>query len=1194
MKILAWNRKGTIVKRFEYARRSITCGLLASGLLGLATAGIHAASPASTGASKEVDFAAEVRPILSNHCFACHGPDGAKRDSGLRLDTAEGLASTLQPGEAAASELIARIESNDEFVVMPPPEHHKPLTAEQKETLRRWIDQGAAFAQHWAFEPPKMQQPAGSSEPLSIDTFIDQRLESAGLAANGAEDPRRLLRRLAFDLTGMPPTVDEVETYAANPSEAAYEAAVDRLLSSPRYGEHMARYWLDLVRYGDTHGLHLDNYREMWPYRDWVINAFNENQPFDTFVVDQLAGDLLPDATLEQQIASGFNRLNVTTNEGGSIYDEVFFRNNVDRVDAFGTVFLGLTTQCAVCHDHKFDPITMKDYYSLYAFFNSLDGRAMDGNVKDPPPVVRVPQPEHEAQLAELAARLHAIDEEARQPMPTVDAAQRQWEQLLASEEAPAWHVLQPESAELKNAKSLELETLEDGTVVATGTPAPKDVLTLEAPLPAVANLRLLQLEVLTEDPNGTAGLSVNGNAVLSEIELESRSSATGGQWLPVGIAYAEADFEQPDGKFGIKYAIDGKLATDEGWAIGGHLHPGPRQAWFATSGLLGEGEDARLRVRLRFESQWSEHQFKRVRLSVSDQFPQAAPEKQLKQTPWHLVGPFETENWQASYYRTAVKVKDAPNLDQEIDFQGRKLRWQPRPDFGDAVAHELPVAEDQPSSVMLYREIIAPSAQTATLLLGSDDGLQVWLNGKQVKQHRGARPLRALEDEVTLDLKAGKNQLYLKVINHERTSRFSYALRSPAVAIPESLVAIAKQPLEARSDAEEAALRSYFRRVICLHPDWLALKDERKGILKRREQIENSIPVTLVWKELDKPREAHVMRRGEYDQPGDQVSRRVPSFLPPLPEDAPRDRLGLARWLVSPEHPLTARVAVNRFWQQIFGTGIVKTSEDFGAQGEPPSHPKLLDYLAIDFQASGWDVKGLMKQIVMSDAYRRSSRATPEMLQVDPTNRLLARGPRFRLDAEMLRDQALAISGLLVEQLGGPSVKPPQPDGLWYAVGYSGSNTVRFKADAGEKIYRRSVYTFWKRTSAPPQMSTFDAPSRESCTARRERTNTPLQALVLMNESQYLEAAKRLGVEAADRQGEDTARMESLFAKVTKRPPTVAERDVLLKSLREVREVYEGSPEQAKEFAAGGDANQAAWIVIANTLLNLDEVVTK
>jgi mono/diheme cytochrome c family protein len=1149
----------------------------------------------------KVSFNQDVRPILSNHCFACHGPDESKRDSGLRLDDKEGLASVLTPGDAEASELIRRVVSEDEYEVMPPPEHNKPLSKAQRETLVAWVAGGAEFTSPWAFTPPQRPElpPLADNAAVRspIDQLVQRRIEAAGLTANPRADRRSLIRRVTFDLTGLPPTPAEVDAFLADDADDAYEQLVDRLLESPRYGEHMGRYWLDLVRYGDTHGLHLDNYREMWPYRDWVIRAFNENKPFDQFIVEQLAGDLLPEATLQQKIASGFNRLNVTTSEGGSIYDEVFFRNVVDRVDAFGTVFLGMTTGCAVCHDHKFDPLTTKDYYSLYAFFNSLDGRALDGNKKDHPPVVRVPQPSDQESLAEIDQMLAALQEEMTGPIPSVDKSQRVWEQQISQTQDPQWQVLQPEQFTLQQDSPLKLALRDDQSVEATGTAPPTETVTIEADLPPGDDWRLLRLEALTDDPKQAVGLSSNGNAVLSEIEVETKSAATDDQWLPVDLVYGEADYEQPDGKFNVSYAIDGEVAKDAGWAIGGHLQSGARTAWFAAKGRLGQGEDARVRVRLKYASQWAQHIFSRVRLSVSDRRPEPAEAKRVALGPWQWTGPFPVEGSEPAYDRDFASLQQDFDPEASFAYREQSYAWQEEAAWSEAQAHSLPVPEgtDEPSVVVLHRRLTAPGPQTVQLLLGTDDGVQVYLNNKRVGEVRQSRPLTPLQQRFDLALQAGVNDLYLKVVNHGGESAFAAAFASPSIATPATIRELAQLDPTQRSADQQQPLRDYYRRVVSTDPDWTAIQDQRAGLESQRDKIKEAMPVSLVWKELDEPRQAQVMKRGQYDQPGEEVSRRVPGFLPPLPEGAPRDRLGLAQWLVDPQHPLTARVAVNRFWQQLFGTGIVATSEDFGAQGEVPSHPDLLDWLAVDFRENRWDVKRLMKQLVLSETYRRDATVKPEMLEKDPRNRLLARGPRFRLDAEMLRDQALFLSGLLVEKVGGPSVKPPQPSGLWKAVGYTDSNTANFKVDEGEKIYRRSVYTFWKRTSPPPQMTLFDAPSRESCTARRERTNTPLQALVLMNEAQYVEAAKTLGEQAlAEGESSVEQRLQALFERVTMRPASDQETAALLALWNDSQTMYANDMEAAQRLTGQADPASAAWTVVASVLLNLDEVQNK
>ena len=987
-----------------------------------------------TGGELSVDFSRDVRPILSDHCFACHGPDEQERQADLRLDTAEGLMAAVEPGNADSSELIARVLSEDADERMPPDEFHKPLSAEQISNLQAWVNHGAEVTQHWSFVRPDKRPDAPDDPAIAIDHYIGKKIAAAGLVANPIADRRTLLRRVCLDLTGLPPTRQQLHQFLSDDSPDAYERLVDRLLLSPHYGQHVGRYWLDLVRYGDTHGLHLDNYREMWPYRDWVIESFNANMPFDVFIKKQLAGDLLPDATDADKIASGFNRLNITTNEGGSIYDEVFARNVIDRTDAFGTIFLGLSTQCAVCHDHKFDPITSKDYYSLSAFFNSLDGKAMDGNVKDHAPVITVPTADQRARLAKVEQIVKDLEREMSEPIESVDQTQLAWQRSVIGEVAPKIEYLQP--TEVVSRADVEMAVLEDGSVQLVGDAADKDTTTITAKLPTGAAWATVRIEALTKTPDERVGASSNGNVVLTEVVIETIDDESKGEWVNVPIVKAVADVEQKNGPFAAKFAIDQKVSDSEGWAVAGHKQSGGRTLQLATPSLVAEAKNPQIRIKLKYRSKFAKHQFRRVRIGLSD----------------------------------------AP-----------------------------PTADVPPEILALVKQ-----ASTDTVVPGK--------------------------------------------------------------------------------------LRDYYRKEQCHHPDWLALADQLAGAKKTKEKLVKESPTTLVWKELKQPRQAHILMRGQYDQPGDPVPRDTPEFLPEFPEDAPNDRLGLADWLTSPQHPLTARVAVNRFWQQIFGTGLVKTSEDFGSQGEPPSHPDLLDCLAVDFVESGWDVKRLIKAIVLSASYKRSPRTSADQQRVDPENRLLARGPRFRLDAEVLRDQALALAGLLVDKPGGPSVKPPQPAGLWKAVGYSGSNTVKFSPDQGDKIYRRSVYTFWKRTAPPPQMSTFDAPSRESCTARRERTNTPLQALLLMNEQQYVEAANHLAKRVLEQSDLNTSeqRVRWLFETVTCQLPSELEQRELGNLLRDATDHYTQKPDDADRLCGTTDATEAAWTIVASALLNLDQVVSK
>ena len=991
--------------------------------------------------SEPVSFSRKIRPILSDKCFACHGPDDKSREGGFRLDVREQAMAEadsgvppIVAGDPAASELVRRITADDESELMPPPDSNKTLSTEEITLLQQWIAQGAKWEKHWSFIPLQRTEPPKATladeTTSAIDRFLLARLERAGLKPSPETDRVTLIRRVSFDLTGLPPTPEEVRTFVTDNRPDAYERLVDRLLASTRYGEHMARYWLDAARYGDTHGLHLDNYREMWPYRDWVVRAFNNNMPFDQFTLEQLAGDLLPEPSNEQLVATGFNRCHVTTSEGGSITEEVYVRNVVDRVETFGTVFLGLTIGCTRCHDHKYDPLTMHDFYSLFAYFNSLDGKALDDNRKDPPPVLRAPSPDQEKRLAEINQLIADLETQLYTDDPALDAEQTAWEQQIA----PMY-------------------------------------------------------------------VSLN-----QEIGLDSNK-----QTAP-------------------------------------------------ASSYLTLGE-------------------------------------------WQWVGPFSANKRYLQSQKQGPEGKEL-NLAEEFEIStGKKISWKPRPDWVDGKVHnDLPGA---PAANFISRSIVASTAQELDVSLGSDDGVVVYLNGEQVFKNFTDRAAAADQEKLTLKLRPGENQLLIKILNYQGVSGFYFKITSDQTIIPGDLLELVRQSPGERTEEQRQKLRHYFRNQISQSAQVVEIRQRLADVRTQHAELDRQVGLTLVWKEKKEPRPAFILNRGEYDQRGEQVARQTPSILPSLPAGAPNDRLGLARWLVDPGHPLTARVAVNRFWQQVFGTGLVKTSDDFGSQGEPPSHPELLDWLALNLMDSDWDVKAFVKSLVTSAAYRQTVRVAPDAYRVDPENRLLARGPRYRLDGEMLRDQALAASGLLVNHLGGPSVKPPQPKGLWFAVGYSGSNTVRFTADKGhDKVHRRSLYTFIKRTSPPPQMSAFDGPSRESCTVRRERTNTPLQALLLLNDPQYVEAARALAERVLGEAGpSDEQRAALMFQLCTCRSPNVEELAELVQAFRTELRHYRQQSTKAEQLVAIGEtkpaehldrAELAAWTLVANVLLNLDEVVTK
>lgn len=1118
----------------------------------------------------------------------------------MRLPCAFGL--TESGGHAVVAEkldeslLIQRITSTDPDLRMPPPDEKKDLNPAQIELLAKWVQQGAPWRDHWAFLAPKRPDIPTVSHPefvrTPIDAFILKRLEQDGLAPSPQADKETLIRRVTFDLTGLPPTVEEIDAFLADMSPDAYENVVHRLLDSPRFGEHMARYWLDAARYGDTHGLHLDNYRSMWPYRDWVINAFNKNMPFDQFTVEQIAGDLLPDRTLEQQIASGFNRCNVTTSEGGSIDEEFYVRYTVDRVETMSTVWMGLTLGCAVCHDHKYDPFTQKDFYQFFAFFNNISERPMDGNAQDPPPVLKVANDEQRKAVADLDARLAEAKAKLEAPMPEVDAAQAVWERTWSDRLSAMWQSIEP--TVLNSTGGSTLRRLDDGSVLAEGTNPPKDTYEVTAVTDAVG-LTAIRLDALTHESlvAGGPGRSSNSNFVLSEFELEVASIADPSKVRPVTFTFAYADFHQADGEYTIAKAIDGLVDDSNGWAIAGYERHENSVAIFVAKEPFGFVGGTELRFRLRQESQFSQHAIGRFRLSISTD----ASLLPARLGDWYALGPFKAADGNAAYV-TDFGPESAP-IDLTARYGEDDSKWVRRKDIVDGNPNPL---KGRDRAMYLYRTITVPTDRRLSFALGSDDAIKVWLDGKVLLDHNVQRSLNPDDNSLMVDLAAGEHQLMLKLANY--LGDWSFAFRMTGDDSGTKLLEVAPllaTPAAERSPEQAAGVRHYYRSNHS--SEWRALHEDVNRLQQERQKIESQMTPTLVMQEMDTLRDAFILVRGEYDKKGQKVDRATPSILPPMPKDAPLNRLGLAQWLVDPSHPLTSRVTVNRFWQQLFGTGIVKTSEDFGSQGEWPVHPELLDWLATEFVQSGWDVKAFLKMLVMSSTYRQSSKVTPDLLARDPENRLLARGPRFRFDAETIRDNALAISGLLVEKVGGPSVKPYQPPGIWEAVAYPTSNTAKFERDAGEALYRRSLYVFWKRTAHLPAMATFDAPSREACTVRRSRTNTPLQALVLMNDEQYIEAAKALAQRVLLALKDDGERLAYAFRLATGRKATESEFGILVDTLAKQRQRFTADVEAATKLLAVGefkvDANLdpselASWTMLASMLMNLDETITK
>jgi len=1335
-------------------------------------------SDGSSGA-REVDFAREVRPILSDKCFACHGPDQAARMSGLRLDTREGALeggrsgfAAITPGDRDESELWAMVTTEFSEERMPPEESGKELTADEIETLGLWIDQGADWAEHWSFVAPSRKEvskdEADSWSQGPIDEYLWRRMRAEGLEPEAPASREKLLRRASFDLTGLPPTIEELDALLGDSAEGAWDRALDRLFASPRYGEHMARYWLDAARYGDTHGLHLDSIRSMWLYREWVISAFNENKPFDEFTIEQLAGDLLEDPTEDQLVATGFNRCNVTTAEGGLIAEEYLVHYAFDRVDTTSTVWMGLTMRCAKCHEHKFDPFSQKEYYEMIAFFRGLAEEASDGNAIIAQPAIQAATPEQKVRFSELEAVAASLSKELNGPLPLIDAEQGAWEIDRADFLKEAWRTLSP--VELSSTMGSTLEVGDGGVVQVSGENPASDVHELVYAT-ELEGIRTLHFEGLPDPANVAGGLGRSGNAniVMTGFEIEAAPMDPSAEFQPVAIAGVKTSFSQAN------FPVANVLApgAETGWAIHPKVSDAHEVIFTLAEPITYEG-GARLRVRARYESVHVKHVISRFRLSAAA-MPEMFP---AEEGPWRQAGPFFTatgaEAKETAFIDPTATLdfsmrKDAKSAPDDVrtpvrwvddeqanggtttgawsfvgEAEGAPLRsgsssrrqegsgivqhyfhgasrpvylssgdlfyawiyideenppeeimlqfhvsghgdWEHRAKWGadkiswggganaDADAHRqkgaLPVKgewvrlvvdpsevgigpghavdgmaftqfgglahwddagvetdapslvfepslwrrvvhtdgavqsyEEKIGAVYLARTIEAASPRKYDVSLGSDDAIWVWLNGALVHANDVARGVAADQDSLSLELMEGQNDLLIKVVNSGGAFGSYYRLANEEISTESAeLVHAITRPSEERDEALSLALRDHYRKTTS--KEWRELKVEAEAAVAERDSYKTGFAQTMIMRERPEPRPTHMLMRGQYDQPGEQVYPGVPAVFPALPTGAGADRLGLAKWLVDPAHPLTSRVIVNRYWQQLFGTGIVKTSEDFGVQGEWPSHPELLDWLAVEFVESGWDVQHLLRLMMSSAAYQQDSRVDAEKYKHDPENRLLARGPNHRLDAEVIRDSALFISGLLVEKLGGASVKPYQPLGIWKAVGYTSSNTANFKQDSGDALYRRSLYTFWKRTAPPPTLSTFDAPSREECCVRRERTNTPLQALVLLNDVQHVEAARVFAERLLSREESDTARLALALRVVTSREASAEEVEILAELLSAQREFYEAHPDAAKALIEAGDSvvaqghypsALAAWTVLASTVLNLHEAITK
>lgn len=1037
-------------------------------LMPLLAAGLCLSVAAQQKSAGTVDFQKEIRPLLSENCFQCHGPDSTTRMAGLRLDQKDAAleqrkkGAAIVPGKPEDSLIYQRLTAEKPGLRMPPASSHKTLTPQQIALVKNWITQGAPWVEHWAYRAPtKPALPVVKNKTWAknpIDNFILAKLEDKGLAPAPAADRRTLIRRVALDLTGLPPTPAEIERFLKDVQPKAYERMIDRYLESPHYGEHRGRYWLDAARYGDTHGIHVDNYREIWPYRDWVIQAYNRNLPFNEFTIEQLAGDLLPNPTLDQRIATGFHRSNVTTNEAGIIEDEYAEIYAKDRAETTAAVWMGLTVGCANCHDHKFDPIPQKDFFSLGAYFRNTTQKVMDDNIPDTPPILVVPRQEDRESWAKISSRLAQIRQEIRNSPERVKPSYDAWlsKRTILQAAQPV-----SEKDELYQAKVADLGKTE----------GPYDL--------------------IPSNVEGVQALHFKTNEGL-KVENAPRLDADKPFSISVGFFFPKAE---------QSYTVashQNEKDKGRGWVIG----VGSRVSFLRLVGEGGRSIDIR-----------------------------AGHLEQIKHGTWnHLVISYDGSRHQSglSLYLNgrAIPTQGGGNLNLDLP--------------GD-------IGVDTP------------------LVLGS-----------------------SLADGAISDFRI------LNRVVPESEARLLSDWTAVSVAL--------KKESSALSDEDKKALLTWY--LVKEDQKFRDLNQEQAKLNVEAKAIARKGAITLVMQErTDGKPEAHLLFRGAYDQKRDHLDAAPPSILPPMKSDLPNNRLGLAKWLFLPDQPLTARVNVNRMWQEVFGIGLVKTVDDFGSQGEPPTHPELLDWLAVDFRDNGWDMKRFYKQILLSATYQQSAKVTPDKKEKDPENRFLSRGARFRMDGEVVRDYALAASGLLSPEIGGPSVKPYQPEGVWEAVAMNGSNTRFYKQDHGEDLYRRSMYTFWKRSAPPASMEIFNAPTREACTVRRERTNTPLQALVTMNDVQFVEAARVLAEESMVNVADLNGRLDFVTTRLLGRQLTAEEKQIIRKSYDSFQTYYGSHADDAARLLKTGEkkpnpaltpADYASMTMLVNQLMNLDEVLTK
>jgi hypothetical protein len=1018
----------------------------------------------------KVDYNLHVKPILSDKCFFCHGPDKASQKGGLELATPEGAMAALKkakhkkhaivPGALAESEVYYRLVTKDEEEMMPPKASNRFLTTYEKAVLIKWIEQGAEYKPHWALlkpekaDLPKVKDTRWPKNP--IDYFVLNKMEEKGFTPSPEADKENLLRRVSLDLTGLPPTVAEEDAFLADKSPKAYEKVVDRLLKSPHYGEKMAVDWLDVSRYADTHGYTVDRYRPMWPWRDWVIQSFNKNRPFDQFITWQLAGDLLPNATREQRLATAFNRNHSQNMEGGIINEEFRVEYVADRANTVGTALMGLTVECARCHDHKFDPISQKDYYSLFAFFNNVDEAGqISWDDAMPVPTMLLTQPKQDSLLAFIDTKIKATETAISQTVQKEQKAFEQWQ----AQTGPAV----PFDARKGLQAHFTFDKLVDNKFLSAVSP--KDTGKVLDP-------------VLVPGKRGNAFQS-NGDDILKlgSVGIFNRSQPFSiGVWVNIPKDVSKAALVHK-GNGDILYNFRGYFLN---------LRDGKPELLMAHT--------------------WPYNSIIRVGKQV------------LPKEKWIQLTMTYDGSSKASGFRLFVDGKETALLTEKDN---------------------------------LYKDILFKGKQTG-LMVGAD--------------MRGPGFKKGALDE-------------LVVYNRALTPPEVLALVHGQTATP----------------VKDEPLKDYYFSTVS--STYQQQRDTLQKLRAERNQIVEEIPEIMVMEDMKKVRPTYVLKRGAYDAPAQQVRPDVPASVLPFPAEYPRNRLGLAKWLLHPDNPLTARVTVNRYWQTYFGMGFVKTANNFGNQGNLPTHPELLDWLAVQFKESGWNVKAMQKLIVMSATYRQSSRGRPELNQKDPENTWLARGPMFRLTAEMIRDNALASSGLLSTRMGGESVKPYQPEGLWIV------NSATYDQDKGEGLYRRSLYTFWRRTNPPPSMNTFDAPSRSYCIVQRQKTSTPLQALILLNDPQFVEAAKVVAARSFGQYKTLPDQLTQLFRLLTSRKPGNKELAILTRLYQQEYQKFRKTPARMQGWIQTGEYKLtevtempalAAGAVVASTVMNSEAFITK